>query len=615
MCGVIGYIGKGTDSTFFYNGLKTLEYRGYDSAGIAMSSKEGMQVVRAEGKLTALKARLSELPQSTHAGIGHTRWATHGAPSEANAHPHTSGPIVLLHNGIIENFQPLKNKLEREGFTFLSDTDTEVAAHLIHFEYNQRAHLKDSHQRMKESLCEALRQIHGAYAFALLCSESPNYLYAAKQGSPMVIGRGDGENYLASGIPALVSHTKEIARLEDGDIAILSQEAIELFDRNLQTVSRPFFTVEMTPEMLEKDGFDHFMQKEIWQHPLAVRSVMEGRINDSGTITAESLGISALNLDNIDRIQCIACGTSYYACMAGKYFIEEYCGIPVDVELASEFRYKAPVLSKNTLALAISQSGETIDTLFALTFAKEQGAQALGLVNAQGSSIEYECDACILLRAGVEVGVASTKAFSAQITALSMFGIALAQHRKPEEQAQHRQVVQWLQRVPGMMDSILETNTTIEEMAKSFLTSAGFLFIGRGAQWSIALEGALKLKELAYVFAEAYAGGELKHGPLALIDENSWIVALAPRDKHFEKMISNIAEVKARGGKILGIGTEGDSELEEMVDLFIGVPACSSDVLPLLTAVPLHLLAYWVARHKGHDIDQPRNLAKSVTVE
>jgi glutamine---fructose-6-phosphate transaminase (isomerizing) len=617
MCGVIGYVGEEIQPEFFFNGLKSLEYRGYDSAGIAMHGSNGIEVVRASGKLSELLPKLKELPASSKAGIGHTRWATHGEPVERNAHPHSSGPIVLLHNGIIENYLPLKLKLQREGYEFLSDTDTEVAAHLLHNEYKQRADLEPV-ERMKESLFEVVRQIHGAYAFAILCSDTPDYLFAAKQGSPMVLGRSASGNYLASGVAALVSHTQEVARLEDGDIAILSREGIAIVNASGKPQERPFFTVSVTPAMLEKEGFEHFMQKEMWQHPQALRAVIEGRLSRTG-VSLEAIGLSALAGKVINRIQCVACGSSHFVCMVGKYLIEELCGIPVDVDLASEFRYKARTLQPGTLAVAISQSGETIDTLLAMRAAKEQGAFTLGIINAEESTIAHDADSSLYLRAGIEVGVASTKAISAQITALLMVGLGVGTHLVSKEKAvsteSQERIIEWLLKTPSLMEEVLEGSDHIEQIAKELSDARGFLFMGRGVQWPVAEEGALKLKELAYVFADAHAGGELKHGPIALIDDSIWVVALAPRDRHYEKMVSNIAEIKARGGKVLAVGTAGDSELQGLSDAFIGVPASAPEIMPLLTIIPLHLLAYWVARQKGNDIDQPRNLAKSVTVE
>lgn len=615
MCGVIGYVGSNAAPSFFYNGLKRLEYRGYDSAGIAVQDQNKIKIIRAEGKLSALEQKLSELPPVTTSGIGHTRWATHGKPSEENAHPHSSGPFVLLHNGIIENYQALKNRLEREGYTFRSETDTEVAVHLLDSEYKKLKSISDPVLRTKETIFEAVRYLHGAYAFAILSEEAPKYLFAVKQGSPLVLGRGSEENYLASGIPALVEHTQEVCRLEDGDVSLLTKDSIEIFDHTSKPVERQFFTVATTPDMLEKDGFDYFMQKEVFQHAQAVRAVTEKRLLDS-TIHHAELQFDSLDLSETERIQCLACGTSYYACMVGKYLIESHAGIPVDVDLASEFRYRPSILSPKTLAVAVSQSGETIDTLFALKYAREQGAQGIALVNSEGSSIEHEADLTIPLRAGVEIGVASTKAFSAQMAALVLLGLGLSEAKGGATSEERELLIQSLLRIPQKMETTMEyLDERMRDIALELRDVPGFLYMGRGISWPVAQEGALKIRELAYVFAEAYAGGELKHGSIALIDKDSWIVAVSPRDQHFEKTMSNIAEVKARGGRILAIGSVGDSELESISDHFIGVPTTSAELSPFLTTLPLHLFAYWVARHKGNDVDQPRNLAKSVTVE
>lgn len=615
MCGVIGYVGDGANPEFFYTGLKRLEYRGYDSAGIAMGIRDGIQVVRASGKLLELQKKLVQLPRVATVGIGHTRWATHGEPTERNAHPHVSGPFVLLHNGIIENYQELRSELQREGYEFKSETDTEAVVHLLCSEYAKLANVDDDVVRVQVALRATLRQLRGAYAFAILCSDTPGYLFAAKQGSPLVLGRGRNENYLASGIPALIEHTSQITRLEDGDIAVMTRDDISVIDRGGQLVQRDFLEVNMTPEMLEKEGFEHFMLKEIFQHPLAIRSAIENRLL-SDSVVLSNTGLGSVNLGKVARVQALACGTSYYACMVGKYFIEEHCGIPVDVDLASEFRYRPPTLTAETLAVAVSQSGETIDTLFALKHAGQQGAQTLAMVNSEGSSIEHEADATMALRAGVEIGVASTKAFSAQVTSMVLLGLALGEHSGRTTPEARSKVIAWLQQVPQVMEGMLERiHSEAAGIGEELVNVPGFLFMGRGRQWPVAQEGALKLKELAYVFAEAHAGGELKHGSIALIDKTSWVIAVAPRDGQFEKIVSNIAEIKARGGNILAVGTEGDSELESLSDIFIGVPGTLSELSPLLTAIPLHFLAYWVARHKGYDIDQPRNLAKSVTVE
>lgn len=615
MCGVIGYVGQGQTPSFFYQGLKRLEYRGYDSTGIAMLEGGEIHVVRAEGKLTQLEEKLSLLPQKATAGIGHTRWATHGKPSVENAHPHRSGPIVLLHNGIIENYMPLKNMLIAQGFEFKSETDTEVVAHLLNLEFSSLPATKSPHARMQTALHRTVRQLKGAYAFAIMCIESPEYIYIAKLGSPLVLGKGEGASYLASGIAALIEHTREVAMLEDGDYGFISANEIEIRDSTNAVVQRSFFQVSWSPDMLEKGGYTHYMEKEIHEHPTAVRSSLAERITADGLIELEGLGVSGLDLKSVDRVQLIACGTSFYSGMFAKYVIEQLCKIPVEVDLASEYRYRASTVTPNTLSVAISQSGETIDTLFAIRAAKENGARTLGLVNVQGSTIAYACDAVSLLRAGPEIGVASTKALSSQMTTELLLALAIAQEKESVSKDEIREIVKALESLPKLLEDSLARAGACEELGRKYHTLPGLLYFGRGPQWAVALEGALKVKELAYIYAEAYAGGELKHGPIALVDAETRIVAIAPHDSYREKMISNICEIKARGGKIIGVGSDGDEELRSLCETYVSIPDAPVILQPFLTLIPIHLLAYWVAVHKGNDVDQPRNLAKSVTVE
>lgn len=615
MCGVIGYVGKGATPQFLFNGLKRLEYRGYDSAGIAMAAEEGIKVVKAEGKLSALERLLGELPERASAGIGHTRWATHGRPSSVNAHPHQSGPITLLHNGIIENHAVLRIRLERDGYHFLSETDTEVAVHLLHRWYRQETE-GSAEERMTRALVRTVRELKGAYAFAILCEDTPGVLYAAKQGSPLALGRGTGENYLASGIAALVEHTSDVLMLQDGDIAVLDGERIAIVDQSGNPVNREFFQANWSAEMLDKGGFAHYMLKEIHEHPVAIRETLAGRLSASERpVDLARSGFEALDLASVDRIQLIACGTSFYAAQVGRYVIEQLTGVPVETDLASEYRYRASTVRKGTLTVAISQSGETIDTLFAVRHAIDRGARGLAIVNAQGSSIGLACHAECRLMAGPEVGVASTKAFSAQMSALFLLGLAVAQEQKSISGAMLAQYASELLLAPTYVEQALSVSDEVKSIADKMYRVPALSFIGRGPQWPVACEGALKVKELAYLFAEAYAGGEMKHGPIALIDGDLTTVVLAPRDGYFEKTISNIAEIRARGGKILAVGMEGDSELQALSEHFIGLPHVPTLIQPFLTAVPMHLLGYWIAERRGHDIDQPRNLAKSVTVE
>jgi glutamine---fructose-6-phosphate transaminase (isomerizing) len=616
MCGVIGYVGPGATPELFFNGLKRLEYRGYDSAGIAMLTPDGVAIERAEGKLASLMPKLAKLPKSTTAGIGHTRWATHGKPVESNAHPHRSGNIVLLHNGIIENYRPLKEKLMEKGYKFSSETDTEVAAHLLHLEFHALPASLSPYEKMHKALFKTIKQLKGAFAFGILCTDTPDVLYAVRLGSPMVIGRGEDAHYFASGITALVEHTKQLMFLEDHEVAILKAGEMNLMTFDEKPVERHFSKVEWNISMMEKGGYRHFMLKEIHEQPQAIAQTLQGRIErESGRINIVDYGIGSIPLKDVERIQIIACGTSYYSGILAKYYIEQYARIPVDVDLASEYRYRAATVSSRTLCVAVSQSGETIDTLFAIKHARMAGAWTLAIVNVPGSSIGLACHSESLIHAGPEIGVASTKAFSAQVTSLITLGLAAAQETNRMNSSQISEVLEEFVKIPSFVEGVLGLSESIEKLSNKFHSLNSILFIGRGPQWAVALEGALKLKELSYIHAEAYAAGELKHGPIALIDENMVVVCLAPKDEYYEKTLSNIEEIKARGGRILAIGTENDKEVQRLADDFIPVPSCSSLVSPFVTTVPMHLLAYWIAVRKGTDVDQPRNLAKSVTVE
>lgn len=615
MCGVIGYVGSGAAPSFFLNALRRLEYRGYDSAGIAMFNSDGIFIQRAEGKLSQLEKKLDQLPPSAQVGIGHTRWATHGKPTENNAHPHRSGPIVLLHNGIIENYRQLKDMLIARGYSFLSETDTEIAAHLLHDEYRKQPS-GSPELKMRLALKAVVAQLKGAFAFGIICLDTPGVLYAAKLGSPLVLGQAEGENFFASGITALVEHTRQILVMEDSEVAVLKANQIDIETFDGRPVTRSFSRVEWSVSMMEKGGYRHFMLKEIHEHPLAIAQTLSGRIErDSGTINLVDLGVGALPLSTLNRIQIIACGTSYYASCLGKYFIESVTRVPVEVDLASEYRYRTLTADAKTLVVAVSQSGETADTLQAIKAARAGGAQTLAIVNVPGSTIAHVCHAESLTKAGPEIGVASTKAFAAQLSALYLLGLAIAQQRKTLTATELGFYVDELVKVPSLVEKTLGLSDTIEKLANRYHQLTSLLFIGRGPQWPVALEGSLKLKELSYIHAEAYAAGELKHGPIALIDEDMNVVCLAPRDSYYEKTLSNIEEIKARGGRILAVGQENDAQLMALADDFIGIPECSDAILPFVTTLPLHLFAYWIAVRKGTDVDQPRNLAKSVTVE
>lgn len=617
MCGVIGYVGHGAAPEFFYNGLKHLEYRGYDSAGIAMCFDGDVLVVRAEGKLSQLEKKLGALPQTTTLGMGHTRWATHGRPSEVNAHPHRSGPIILLHNGIIENYKPLKQMLLEKNFIFQSETDTEVVAHLMHLYYrNGREQGLPPEESIHTALLKTAQELHGAFAFGIICLDVPETLYTLKYGSPLVVGFGKNACYIASGIAALVEHTKEILVLEDGDLAVLKPQGASLYNFNGQTVTRPTRNITWSLDMLEKNGFDHFMRKEISEEPTAVAQTLNHSLwRNSGLVDVDSLGGSVQTWQHVERLGILACGTSYYAGCVARYFIEKWSRVPVMVDLASEFRYRHPLELKGHLYIALSQSGETIDTLHAIRQAQAQGARALAIVNAPGSTIAHHAEHEYLLQAGPEVGVASTKAFVAQISALLLVGLGLSQSKKTLNELEIASVTESLVTAPSLMEGLLAQESTIKAMAETIKQARCVLFMGRQALWPVAQEGALKLKELAYLPAEGYAGGELKHGPIALVDEQTPLVCLCPKNNQYQKMLSNIEEVKARGGRIFAIGTHNDVILQEMSEYFISLPACDEHLEPLLAALPLHLLAYHTALALGHDVDQPRNLAKSVTVE
>lgn len=615
MCGVIGYIGQGATPELFFNGLKRLEYRGYDSAGIAMLSGKEIEIQRAEGKLINLEPKLKHFPKTTTLGIGHTRWATHGKPTEKNAHPHRSGNIVLLHNGIIENFKSLKDVLVKKGYEFISDTDSEVACHLLHWEFAQQSG-GTPHEKMQKALFKTISQLHGAFAFAIICLDVPEVLYTVKYGTPVVLGKGKSENYMASGISALVEHTNEVMFMEDGEVAFLRADSVEVFDAQGKKVDRPFQKIDWSLSMIEKGGYRHYMLKEIHEQPQAVAQTINGRVDrEEGNINLAGLGVSKLSFNEVKRMQIVACGTSYYAALVGKYFIERFTKIPVDVDLASEYRYRTNTADSSTLTVAVSQSGETADTLQAIKFAKENKAKTLAIVNVPGSSIAHVCDAESLTHAGPEIGVATTKAFSAQLSSLMMLALAIAQEKKTISKQDLENYVEELVKAPSLIEKCLGLAEKLEKLSHEYTKYKSILFIGRGPMSAIASEGALKLKELSYIHAEAYPGGELKHGPLALVDENMPVVCLAPMDSYHPKMISNIEEVRARGGKIFSLGTEGDSELESISQDFIALPACSELLAPFLYAIPLQLFAYSVAVNKGTDVDQPRNLAKSVTVE
>ncbi len=610
MCGIIGYVGDAEATTVLLDGLKRLEYRGYDSAGIAISGPDGVEIRRAEGKLSRLESLLHEKPMSGSTGIGHTRWATHGRPSETNAHPHRSGDIVVVHNGIIENYSELKRFLVGEGFTFTSETDTEVICHLIE-------HFRRRGQSTFDAIASARKQLIGSFSLVIMNSKEPGVLYVAKRGSPLVIGEGQGEKLVASDIPALLPYTKDMIFLEDGDSAIIDTKKITIYDADGKKAKRSTQRIPWSPLMAEKGGYKHFMLKEIFEQPKVLQDVLAGRLDKGrGAVVLDEIAdLFKGDAPKFDRIVIIACGTSYHAAMVGKYLIESLVRMPVAVDLASEFRYRQPLIDSKTLIVSISQSGETADTLAAQLMSREHGAKVMAICNVVASSIARAADATLYTHAGPEIGVASTKAFVAQLAALNLFALNLAGRLEKVDEAFLRERIDELVHVPVLMQQILNKAPHIKTIAESICYADHILFIGRAANFPIALEGALKLKEISYLHAEGFAAGELKHGPIALIDHGVPVIAIAPQDGMHEKVLSNIQEVKARGASVISVVTEGDSGLRCCSSHVIEVPAASWYATPILTAVPMQLLAYYAADHKGTDVDQPRNLAKSVTVE
>jgi len=608
MCGIVGYIGEQQATPIVLEGLRRLEYRGYDSAGIATFEAGKVSTRRAEGKLFNLEQRLRDEPLPGTLGIGHTRWATHGRPSENNAHPHKAGGIVVVHNGIIENYVELREMLRGKGRTFLSETDTEIIAHLIDEHFL-------SGRNFEKAVRAALAEVRGAYAVAIICEQEPDKLIAAKLGSPLVLGQGHGEYFVASDIPAMLSHTREMIFLEDGELVVMSRSGMQVSTLDGTPLTKSPKIITWSPVMAEKGGYKHFMLKEIYEQPRAIADTLAGRLSEAHSDAALALDLSDAELAAVDKLNIVACGTSWHAALVGKFLIEKLARLPVEVDIASEFRYRDPIVTDTTLTLLISQSGETADTLAALREAKGKGGRILAICNVVESSIARESDGVIYTHAGPEIGVASTKAFTTQLVALTLLALKLGSVRGKLDEPARRTLIEALLTLPRKLEETLELDAEIEAMARSYMNASDFLYLARGNQYPIALEGALKLKEISYIHAEGYPAGEMKHGPIALIDEELPVVIVAPRNETYEKVISNLEEVKARAGKVIVI-TSGDAgELAEHADEVLVVPEADDDVMPILTSVPLQLLAYHVAVLKGTDVDQPRNLAKSVTVE
>ena len=624
MCGIVGYVGKKRVVPVILDGLKRLEYRGYDSAGIAVCGNgDGLQIRRAEGKLRNLEEVIRLKPMDGTYGIGHTRWATHGRPTEENAHPHRdcTGRVVVVHNGIIENYVVLKKKLIEEGHRFTTETDTEVIAHLVEKFFMKPAN--GTRPSLEEAVRKTVGMLTGVFAMAVIAVDEPNTIIAARNGPPAVIGLGKDEYFIASDVPAILYHTRDLFFLADGDLAVLTPEGVQLTDFSGQPIVRQVQHVTWDPVMAEKGGFKHFMLKEIYEQPRSVRDTTLGRVSqDTGHVFLDEMEISEAEFKAAKKINIAACGTSWHAGQAGKFMIEQMARIPVEVDYASEWRYRDPIIATDAITMLITQSGETADTIAAQREAKAKGSKTLAICNVVGSMITREASGTIYTHAGPEIGVASTKAFTAQLTALYLFALYLAQVRGTMSPEQARLAVQELTRIPGKLEHLLTHEEDCEDLAKEYVRSQDFLFLGRGIHYPIALEGALKLKEVSYIHAEGYPAGEMKHGPNALIDENLPVVIIATCDREnelsrirYEKTCSNLKEVKARSGKVIALATEGDEDIKDAADHVLYIPAAPEELLPILEIVPLQLLAYHIAVRRGCDVDQPRNLAKSVTVE
>ena len=617
MCGIVGYVGKKQVVPVIIDGLRRLEYRGYDSAGIAVAGgPEGLQLRRAEGKLRNLEEVIRQHPIDGTYGIGHTRWATHGRPSEENAHPHRdcSGTIVVVHNGIVENYLQLKKMLREEGHTYKTETDTEVIAHLIEKFYILEN--KDKKLTLEDAVRKTVKMLQGVFALAVISSDSPNKIIASRNGPPAVIGLGKDEYFVASDVPAILYHTRDLFFLGDGDVAVLTPEGVTLTDFDGKPVQREVQHITWDPIMAEKGGFKHFMLKEIYEQPRAVRDTALGRISqDSGKVFLEQMDVSEEEFRNLRKLNIAACGTSWHAGLAGKYMIERLARVPVEVDYASEFRYRNPLIGENEMTLVITQSGETADTIAAQRECKARGAKTIAICNVVGAMIAREADGTIYTHAGPEIGVASTKAFTAQLVALFLLALRLGQIRGTVTDEESVKLAQELSRLPGMLETVLSRDEETDELARIYQRVQDFLFLGRGIHFPIALEGALKLKEISYIHAEGYSAAEMKHGPIALIDAQTPTVFLVPQDAMYDKTMANLAMIRARQGPIIALATEGDKAIKKVANDVIYLPPSLDLLNPILASVPLQLFAYHIAVARGCDVDKPRNLAKSVTVE
>jgi len=614
MCGIIGYIGDKQVLPILIDGLRRLEYRGYDSAGVAVVRDGTIELRRSAGKLARLEEAIAGNPLDGEYGIGHTRWATHGRPTEENAHPHRdcTGRIVVVHNGIIENYLDLKQQLQKEGHVFVTETDTEIVAHLVERE------MKDD--GLENAVRRALLYMRGLFALVLMSADDPKKIVTVRNGPPIVVGLGDNEFFVASDIPAILSHTRDVVFMGDEEMAVITTSGVEFTDYSGRAVSKKSTRISWDPVMAEKAGFKHFMLKEIFEQPMAVKETVLGRASmETGKVFLHEIDIPDQVLRNVERVVILACGTSWHSGLVGKFLIESLARLPVDVDYGSEYRYRDPIVSENTLAIVITQSGETADTLAALREAKRKGARSMAICNVVGSMATRETEGTVLTHAGPEIGVASTKAFTSQLVALHLLAIYLGQIRGTLSTADAKPHLEALTQLPLLLEQTLKCEPITEEIAKRFYQRSDFLYLGRGINYPIALEGALKLKEISYIHAEGYPAGEMKHGPIALIDEQMPVVTIAPHDHVFEKMIGNIQEAKARGGAVIALTTEGHNGIHSLLDpahdFLITVPESHPLLTPVLMVVPLQLLAYHIAVRRGCDVDQPRNLAKSVTVE
>jgi glucosamine--fructose-6-phosphate aminotransferase (isomerizing) len=614
MCGIIGYIGSKPVVPVLLDGLRKMEYRGYDSAGVALVSPEGIALRRSAGKLVNLETAIKSEPVDGLYGVGHTRWATHGRPTEENAHPHRdcTGRVVVVHNGIIENYLELKRELQEQGHEFKTETDTEIVAHLVEREMRDDG--------LENGVRRALAHMRGMFAIVLVSVDDPEKIVAARNGPPIVVGLGDNEFFVASDIPAILSHTRDVVFLGDGEMAIITRSGVEFTDYQGRAVSKTTQRVLWDPIAAEKGGHKHFMLKEIYEQPTAARDTILGRVSlDRGQIFLEELNISEDTFRTLEKVTIVACGTSWHAGLVGKYLIEALAQVPVEVDYGSEYRYRNPIVGKNTLAIVITQSGETADTLAALREARRKGASSVAVCNVVGSMATREADGTVYTHAGPEIGVASTKAFTSQLVALQLLALYMAQVRQTLAPSDIRRHIDELLQLPTIIEQAVKASAPMERVAERFYNRTDFLFLGRGINYPIALEGALKLKEISYIHAEGYPAGEMKHGPIALIDERMPVVAIAPHDHVFEKMIGNVQEAKARGGSVIAVTTDGDSRMAAVLDtdkdVLIPMPATTPLLTPIVMTIPLQLLAYHIAVRRGCDVDQPRNLAKSVTVE